>query len=223
MPYSIAIDGPAGAGKSTIAKAVARELSYVYVDTGAMYRALGLYFVRRGINLQDEAAIAAGLPEVNVSIAYDEDGSQQVFLNGENVSGAIRTQEIGNAASTVSQYQPVRDKLVALQKKLAEETSVVMDGRDIGTKVLPHANLKIYLTASVEVRARRRALELREKGEPAELSEIEKQVAERDYRDMHRENSPLMQAEDAVLVDSSDMGIDETIDRIIALSLGGAR
>ena len=223
MPYSIAIDGPAGAGKSTVARAVAKELSYIYVDTGAMYRALGLFFVRKDVDIRDESAVVAGLPEVNVSIAYAEDGSQQVYLNGEDVSAAIRTQQIGDAASTVSQYQPVRDKLVALQKQLASETSVVMDGRDIGTKVLPHANLKIYLTASVEVRARRRALELQEKGMSAELSQIEKEVAERDYRDMHRENSPLMQADDAVLVDSSEMTLDETIDRIIALSLGGVK
>lgn len=223
MPYSIAIDGPAGAGKSTVARAVAKELSYIYVDTGAMYRALGLFFVRKNVDIRDESAVVAGLPEVKVSIAYADDGSQQVYLNGEDVSAAIRTQQIGDAASTVSQYQPVRDKLVALQKQLASETSVVMDGRDIGTKVLPHANLKIYLTASVEVRARRRALELQEKGMPAELSQIEKEVAERDYRDMHRENSPLMQADDAVLVDSSEMTLDETIDRIIALSLGGVK
>ena len=143
MPYSIAIDGPAGAGKSTIAKAVARELGYVYIDTGAMYRAVGLYCLNNGTDINDESLVVAGIKDIDISISYDEEGAQQVFLNGENVSSKIRTQEVGAAASTVSQYQPVRDLLVALQQKLASKTSVVMDGRDIGSKVLPSADTKI--------------------------------------------------------------------------------
>ena len=215
MPYSIAIDGPAGAGKSTIAKAVARELGYVYIDTGAMYRAVGLYCLNNGTDINDESLVVAGIKDIDISISYDEDGAQQVFLNGENVSSKIRTQEVGAAASTVSQYQPVRDLLVALQQKLASKTSVVMDGRDIGSKVLPNADTKIYLTASVKERARRRAKELMEKGETCDIKEVEKEIAERDYRDMHRENSPLIKVKDAVLIDSSDLTIDETIDSIL--------
>ena len=221
MPYSIAIDGPAGAGKSTIARAVAGELGFVYVDTGAMYRALGLLCIEKGIPVGEEAAVVRAAEDADVSIAYDESGAQQVYLNGENVSGRIRTQEVGNAASAVSQYQPVRRKLVSLQQKLAAETSVVMDGRDIGSKVLPGADLKIYLTASAHVRAKRRMKELLEKGEEAELSRIEAEIIERDERDMHRTNSPLIRVPDAVLVDTSDMTIDETIDAILKLTAAG--
>lgn len=219
MPYSIAIDGPAGAGKSTIAKAVSKELGYVYIDTGAMYRAVGLYCLMNGITLTDEEAVVERIRDIDISIAYDDEGVQQVFLNGENVSTKIRTQEVGDAASTVSQYQPVRDKLVSLQQKLASTTSVVMDGRDIGSKVLPNADTKIYLTASVAERARRRANELREKGQSCDIKEVEKEIEERDYRDMHRANSPLVQVPDAVLVDSSDLSIDETIDAILDIAM----
>ncbi|ETP73935.1 cytidylate kinase [Lachnospiraceae bacterium JC7] len=219
MPYSIAIDGPAGAGKSTIAKAVSKELGYVYIDTGAMYRTVGLYCLLNGISITDEASVVDKIKDIDISIAYDDEGVQQVFLNGENVSTKIRTQEVGEAASTVSQYQPVRDKLVSLQQKLASTTSVVMDGRDIGSKVLPNADTKIYLTASVKERARRRANELREKGESCDIKEVEKEIEERDYRDMHRENSPLVQVPDAVLVDSSDLTIDETIDAILDIAM----
>lgn len=219
MPYSIAIDGPAGAGKSTIAKAVSRELGYVYIDTGAMYRTVGLYCLMNGISITDEQAVVDRIKDIDISIAYDDEGVQQVFLNGENVSTKIRTQEVGDAASTVSQYQPVRDKLVSLQQKLASTTSVVMDGRDIGSKVLPNADTKIYLTASVKERARRRANELREKGETCEIKDVEKEIEERDYRDMHRENSPLVQVPDAVLVDSSELTIDETIDAILDIAM----
>ncbi|OON85508.1 cytidylate kinase [Oribacterium sp. C9] len=219
MPYSIAIDGPAGAGKSTIAKAVSKELGYVYIDTGAMYRTVGLYCLLNGISITDEDAVVEKIKDIDISIAYDDEGVQQVFLNGENVSTKIRTQEVGEAASTVSQYQPVRDKLVSLQQKLASTTSVVMDGRDIGSKVLPNADTKIYLTASVKERARRRANELREKGESCDIKEVEKEIEERDYRDMHRENSPLVQVPDAVLVDSSDLTIDETIDAILDIAM----
>ena len=219
IPYSIAIDGPAGAGKSTIAKAVSRELGYVYIDTGAMYRTVGLYCLMNGISITDEQAVVDRIKDIDISIAYDDEGVQQVFLNGENVSTKIRTQEVGDAASTVSQYQPVRDKLVSLQQKLASTTSVVMDGRDIGSKVLPNADTKIYLTASVKERARRRANELREKGETCEIKDVEKEIEERDYRDMHRENSPLVQVPDAVLVDSSELTIDETIDAILDIAM----
>ncbi len=215
MPYSIAIDGPAGAGKSTIAKAVARELGYVYIDTGAMYRTVGYYCICNDIPIEDETSVVDKIKDIDISIAYDDSGVQQVFLNGDNVSDKIRTQEVGAAASTVSQYQPVRDKLVSLQQKLASTASVVMDGRDIGSKVLPGANTKIYLTASVKERARRRAAELAEKGESCNIQEVEKEIEERDYRDMHRANSPLVQVPDAVLIDSSDLNIDETIDAIL--------
>lgn len=210
MAFNIAIDGPAGAGKSTIAKTLAKELGYVYVDTGAMYRAMAYFFLQRGIDQNDEAAIAAAAAEADVMIRY-EDGAQQVFLNGENVTGSLRTEQVGNMASITSVYPAVRTKLVALQQKLAKTTDVIMDGRDIGTCVLKDAQVKIYLTASVQTRAKRRYKELVEKGEPADLSQIATDIEERDYRDMHREMSPLRRADDAVLVDSSEMSIDEVV------------
>lgn len=219
MPYSIAIDGPAGAGKSTIAKAVARELGYVYIDTGAMYRAVGLFCLDEAIALTDEARVSEAVRDIDITIAYDEEGVQQVFLNGANVSTRIRTQQVGDAASTVSQYPAVREKMVKLQQSLAEHTSVVMDGRDIASKVLPHADTKIYLTASVEERARRRANELREKGETCDIAEVEAEIRARDDRDMHRQHSPLIQVPEAVLVDSSTLTIDETIDRILEICM----
>lgn len=219
MPYSIAIDGPAGAGKSTIAKAVARELGYVYIDTGAMYRAVGLFCLDQGIALTDEARVSEAVCDIDIMIAYDEEGAQQVFLNGANVSTRIRTQQVGDAASTVSQYPAVREKMVKLQQSLAEHTSVVMDGRDIASKVLPNADTKIYLTASVEERARRRANELREKGELCDIAEVEAEIRARDDRDMHRQHSPLIQVPEAVLVDSSTLTIDETIDRILEICM----
>ncbi len=219
MPYSIAIDGPAGAGKSTIAKAVARELGYVYIDTGAMYRAVGLFCLDEAIALTDEARVSDAVHDIDITIAYDEDGAQQVFLNGANVSARIRTQQVGDAASTVSQYPAVREKMVKLQQSLAEHTSVVMDGRDIASKVLPNADTKIYLTASVEERARRRANELREKGELCDIAEVEAEIRARDDRDMHRQHSPLIQVPEAVLVDSSTLTIDETIDRILEICM----
>ncbi|SET48675.1 cytidylate kinase [Lacrimispora sphenoides] len=214
--YNIAIDGPAGAGKSTIARSVAEKLHFVYVDTGAMYRAMALHFLRNGIPSDDEERISKSAGEVNVTISY-ENGMQQVILNGENVSGLIRTEEVSAMASAVSVYMPVRNKLVELQQNLALEENVIMDGRDIGTCVLPEADLKIYLTASSLVRARRRYEELKAKGEECSLDDIEKDIIERDYRDMNRENSPLKQAEDAVLLDSSDMTIPQVVDRILAL------
>ena len=213
---AVAIDGPAGAGKSTIAKAVSRELGWIYVDTGAMYRAMAVYFLRKGIDPKNAEEISAAAAEAFVTLDY-ADGAQQVFLNGENVTGELRTEATGNMASASSVYPAVRTKLVELQRKLAESRPVVMDGRDIGTVVLPDAETKIYLTASVEVRAERRFKELEEKGIKADITEIAKDIAERDYRDMHRETSPLKQAEDAVLVDTSDMTIPEVIDRILEI------
>ena len=188
--FNIAIDGPAGAGKSTIAKKVAAKLGFIYVDTGAMYRAMALYFLRKGISRNDQASIEAALDEIEISIRY-EDGAQQVILNGENVSGLIRTEEVGNMASAVSVYGPVRQKLLELQRGLAQTSDVIMDGRDIGTCVLPQAQAKIYLTASSHVRALRRYKELADKGQMCNLEEIEQDIIERDYRDMHREIAPL--------------------------------
>lgn len=214
--YNIAIDGPAGAGKSTIAKTVAKKLQFVYVDTGAMYRAMGLYFLRNGILPEDEKAISKAAEEIRITIAYEK-GVQQVLLNGENVSGLIRTEEVSAMASAISIYMPVRLKLVELQKELAASENVIMDGRDIGTCVLPDADLKIYLTASSQVRARRRYRELVNRDVTCSLDEIEKDIIERDYRDMNRENSPLKQADDAILLDSSAMTAQEVEEQIIAL------
>lgn len=213
MSVNIAIDGPAGAGKSTIAKRLAKELGFVYVDTGAMYRAMAYYFLSNGISAEDEAAIAKACPNVNVTITY-ENGEQQVILNGENVNGVIRNEEVGNMASATSVYPVVREKLVELQRQLAAKSDVIMDGRDIGTCVLPNAQVKIYLTASSATRARRRYEELTAKGVTCDLAEIEKDIIDRDYRDMNRETSPLKRAEGAVLVDSSYLDIDEVVAEI---------
>ncbi|MCR5467342.1 MAG: (d)CMP kinase [Lachnospiraceae bacterium] len=210
---NIAIDGPAGAGKSTIAKKLAKDLGYIYVDTGAMYRAMALFFINSGVDLNDEKAVSSKCDEVKIDITY-EDNTQQVILNGENVTGKIRAEEVGNAASVTSVYKAVREKLVLLQRDMASRCDVVMDGRDIGTAVLPNAKLKVYLTASSTIRAKRRALELEEKGLNADVDKIKADIEERDMRDMSREISPLTQAEDAVLVDSSEMGIDEVVDAI---------
>ncbi|MBR6485086.1 MAG: (d)CMP kinase [Lachnospiraceae bacterium] len=209
----IAIDGPAGAGKSTIAKRLAKESGYIYVDTGAMYRAMALYLLRRGISAEDKAGIESACEDADISIKYI-DGEQNVILNGENVNGLIRTQEVSNMASASSVNGKVRQKLVSLQQKLAESTDVVMDGRDIGTTVLPDAEVKIYLTASVKVRAKRRYDELIAKGEESDLKVIEQEIRERDERDMTREISPLKKADDAIEVDTSDMSIEEVVNAI---------
>ena len=210
---AIAIDGPAGAGKSTIAKLLAKQLGYVYVDTGAMYRAMAVYFSQNDINPDDENAINGAVDNIDISIEY-KDGVQQVILNGENVTSLLRTEETGKMASKTSKYAEVRTKLVALQRGLAKKTDVIMDGRDIGTTVLPDAFAKIYLTASSDARARRRYDELKAKGEECDLQKIKEDIEQRDYQDMHRDISPLKQADDAVLVDSSDMGIDEVVEAI---------
>ncbi|MBP5276320.1 MAG: (d)CMP kinase [Lachnospiraceae bacterium] len=216
MGFNVAIDGPAGAGKSTIAKLVAKEKGFIYVDTGAMYRAIALYLIRKGVGIDDNAGFEKYCGEANVSIEYDN-GTQIVLLNGENVNGLIRTQEVGNMASASSTNGKVRAQLLELQRKLARENDVVMDGRDIGTNILPNAECKIYLTASSRVRAERRYLELKEKGTDCDLDIIEKEIIERDERDMNREIAPLKQAEDAVFLDTSDMSIEEVKDKIISI------
>lgn len=216
MSFNIAIDGPAGAGKSTIAKRVAKELSFIYVDTGAMYRAIALYLIRSKVSPADQEALKKACENIEITISY-ENGEQQVILNGENVTRLIRTEEVGNMASAASANQPVREKLLDLQRNLARNADVLMDGRDIGTNVLPNAQLKIYLTASSATRAERRYLELQEKGENCQLEEIERDIIERDQRDMNRDIAPLKQAEDAVLVDSSNMGIDQVVECILSL------
>lgn len=216
MSYSIAIDGPAGAGKSTIAKLIAKKKGYIYVDTGAMYRAMALYFIESGISSEDSAAISAASKDVDVTIKY-ENGEQIVFLNGRNVNGLIRQEEVGKMASCSSANKDVREKLVELQRALANKESVVMDGRDIGTCVLPNADVKVYLTASSRVRAKRRYEELKAKNIECDIETIEKDIIDRDYQDMNREISPLKQAPDAVLLDSSDMTIEQVADAIIDL------
>lgn len=217
MSFSIAIDGPAGAGKSTIAKKIAEKKGYVYIDTGAMYRAMAYFFIQNRITPDQQDKISRMCRMAEISIQHDENGMQMVILNGENVNDKIRTEAVGNMASASSVNSDVRKKLVELQQKLAETTNVVMDGRDIGTCVLPGADLKIYLTASVSVRAGRRYRELTEKGVSCELKQIEQDISDRDSRDMNREISPLRQAEDAVLVDTSDMTIDEAVAEILDL------
>lgn len=215
MSFNIAIDGPAGAGKSTIAKMVAKKLDFIYVDTGAMYRAIALYMLRKGVG-KDETAVARNVADANVKIAY-VNGEQQVILNGENVSGLIRTEEVGNMASFVAKISAVRQCLLELQRNLAAQEDVIMDGRDIGTHILPNADVKVYLTASATERAKRRYKELVDKGITCNLDEIERDIIARDEQDMNREIAPLKQAEDAVLLDSSFMSIGEVVDAIVAL------
>lgn len=216
MSFNIAIDGPAGAGKSTIAKKIAAKKGYIYVDTGAMYRAMALYLLREHVDPSQTEKMNQKCQDADITIAY-ENGEQVVYLNGENVNGYIRTEEVGNMASVSSPNPNVRKKLVELQQKLAADTDVVMDGRDIGTCVLPDAQVKVYLTADSGVRAMRRYQELTAKGISCDLATIEQDIIERDRQDMTREISPLKQAEDAVLLDSSHMTVDEVVDAVIAL------
>ena len=216
MSYQIAIDGPAGAGKSTIARRVAKEKGFIYVDTGAMYRAMAYYLLTRKIDPADGEAIEKSCIDADITIQY-ENGEQVVFLNGENVNGMIRSEEVGNMASISSKNPRVRERLTHLQKELAKSNDVVMDGRDIGTCVLPDADVKVYLTASAGVRAKRRFYELTAKGESCDIKKIEEDIITRDKQDMNREIAPLRQAEDAVLLDSSDMSIDEVVSAILKL------
>lgn len=216
MGYNVAIDGPAGAGKSTIAKLVAKEKGYVYVDTGAMYRGLAIHFLENGIEAEEKEKIAEACKDADVTIRY-EDGQQQVYLNGKNITAKLREEAVGNMASKSSAIPEVRAKLLELQRELARKEDVIMDGRDIGTCVLPDADVKVFLTASVETRAKRRYDELVEKGVACDLKEIARDIAERDERDSTREIAPLKQAEDAVLVDSSYMTIEEVVAAIVKL------
>ena len=213
---NIAIDGPSAAGKSTIAKALAKRMNLIYVDTGAMYRAMALYLLRKKINPNDVQAVSTKCEEADITIRYD-DGVQVVYLNGENVNAFLRTEEVGNMASMTSPQPAIRKKLVELQQKLASTSDCVMDGRDIGTCVLPDADVKIYMTASSYVRAKRRFDELTAKGEKCDLEKIKADIEERDYRDMNRETSPLKQAEDAILLDTSEMTIEEVVAAMIRI------
>ncbi len=217
--YSIAIDGPAGAGKSTIAKTVSKHLSFIYVDTGAMYRAMALFVLRNNIDPNDSEAISKVYDRVDINLDYIDE-EQHVYLNGENVTSIIRSEEVGNAASTVSKHLIIREKLVELQQIIASNTSVVMDGRDIGTVVLPNADLKIYLTASAKERAKRRYLDLKDKGIDGDIDKIKADIISRDEQDMTRENSPLTQADDAIMLDSSNMSIEEVVSKILELFKG---
>lgn len=216
MSINIAIDGPAGAGKSTIAKKVAEKLSFIYVDTGAMYRAMALYMIRNKIDPGDTQLVTEACESVHVAIRY-ENGEQKVVLNQEDVSGLIRGEDVGNAASAVARYTAVREKLTKLQQDLAMQQNVVMDGRDIGTAVLPDAQIKIYLTASVHTRASRRYQELVKKGMNPDIHVIEQDIKDRDFQDINRKNAPLLKAADAVLVDSSEMSVDEVADTILKI------
>ena len=216
MSYNIAIDGPAGAGKSTIAKRVAKELGFIYVDTGAMYRAIALYLIRKDIMADDIESIKEALSEININIEYEND-TQIVMLNGENVNAYIRTEKVGIMTSAISTHAVVREKLLELQRNIAKTADVLMDGRDIGTCVLPNADLKIYLTASSRTRAERRWKELNERGTECDLDQIERDIIDRDNRDMNREVAPLKQAEDAVLVDTSNMNIEEVVEHLKSL------
>ena len=216
MGFNVAIDGPAGAGKSTIAKIVAKEKGFIYVDTGAMYRAMAIFMVRNNIDGHDEKSVSEYAQKADITFGYI-DGNQHVFLNGEDVTSFLRTEETGNMASLTSKYPKVRERLTVIQQDFASKNNVVMDGRDIGTVVLPDANVKVYLTASSAVRAKRRYDELKAKGEDPDLAKIEEEIIARDHQDMTREIAPLKQAEDAVLVDSSDMDINEVAKTIIDL------
>ncbi|MBR1454628.1 MAG: (d)CMP kinase [Lachnospiraceae bacterium] len=215
MSYKIAIDGPSSAGKSTLAKTLAKELGYVYIDTGAMYRAIGYYLIENNIDFHDEKAIEKVLDKIDVMLSYDKDNNLLVFLNGKDISKYIRTEKVGEAASVSSQFMKVREKLVALQRKLAESESCVMDGRDIASNVLPNANLKLYVTASDECRAKRRYLDEKAKGIDTTIEKVLKDLKERDHRDMTRANNPLVKVEDAIEIDTSNMTEDEVVDYVL--------
>lgn len=214
--FAVAVDGPAGSGKSTVAKEIAKALGILYIDTGAMYRTVGMACLKKGIDPTDEEAVVASLDSLDMKI-FPEAGGQRILLDGEDITSRIRTEEIGKAASSVGAYQKVREKLVEIQQGLAKEQSVIMDGRDIGTKVLPDAEVKIYLDASVEERAKRRVGELEAQGKTADLETIREEIAQRDYQDMHRENSPLCRAEDAVNVDTTGLDIPAVTEKLLAL------
>lgn len=216
MIYSVAIDGPAGAGKSTIARGLASKLGFTYVDTGAMYRAIAFWSLSQEIKLQNEEEIAKNIDSINISIDY-KNGVQQLFLNGENITNKLREEEVGKAASIVSKYASVRDKLVEFQQKIAQEKSVIMDGRDIGTKVLPNASLKVFMTADAQVRAKRRFDELCLKDDDCDYNTILKDIQDRDYADENREISPLKPAKDAVIIDTSYLTVEEVIEKIFTL------
>ena len=225
--HNIAIDGPAGAGKSTIARMAAEKLGFIYVDTGAMYRAMALYFIRNGISGDNETAVSEACKDINVSIKYDN-GEQIVILNGENVNAFIRTEQVSMMTSDISKYKAVRAKLLDIQRNIAASEDIIMDGRDIGTCVLPDAETKIYLTASVSERARRRYKEQEARGTACDLEVLEKDIsvfapveAEEDKQDMERETSPLKQAEDAVLLDTSDMSIEEAVSAVVKIYQSG--
>lgn len=214
---SVAVDGPSGSGKSTLSRAAAKELSLVYVDTGAIYRTTALHILRQGADPRDAAAAAALLPEVGITLSYDAAGMQRMCLNGEDVTELIRTQEVSMAASAVSAYPVVRAFLLEMQRELARRHSVIMDGRDIGTVVLPGADVKIFLTAGSEIRARRRWLELRERGTPRDWEQLLQETRERDERDANRAESPLRPAADSVLLDTSELDFSQSLERIIEI------
>ena len=218
--YAVAVDGPSGAGKSTLAKAAAERLGILYVDTGAIYRTIGLYVQRRGIDPQDTAAVLAALPDIHIAMEHDGDGLQRMLLNGEDVSADIRLPEISMYASAVSAIQGVRDFLMEMQRSLAREHSVIMDGRDIGTVVLPDADVKIFLYADVEVRAKRRELELQQRGTPKSYAEVLRGMEERDYNDTHRAAAPLRAADDAIMVDTSSMDFNASLELLLDVIRG---
>ena len=218
--YAVAIDGPSGAGKSTLARAAAERLGILYVDTGAIYRTIGLYVQRRGIDPKDTAAVLAALPDIRIGMDHDADGMQRMLLNGEDVSADIRLPEISMYASAVSAIQGVRDFLMEMQRSLAREHSVIMDGRDIGTVVLPDADVKIFLYADVEVRAKRRELELQQRGTPKPYDEVLREMEERDYNDTHRAAAPLRAADDAIMVDTSSMDFNASLDLLLDVIRG---
>lgn len=222
MSFKIAIDGPSSAGKSTVAKALAKELGYIYIDTGAMYRAIALYLLNNHIDYNDEKEISKYLDNINIDLKYEKDGLN-IYLNNKNVTKEIRTEEVSNAASISSQFASIRNKLLLLQRELANKNSCIMDGRDIASRVLTDANVKIFLTANVDVRANRRFLEYKEKGINTTLEKTKQEIEERDYRDSHRENDPLRKVDDAIEVDTSNMTLDEVLDELLKIITGDCK